>query len=239
MKQPALILFPGLGADSCLFSEQRKFFGDRLFTPDWIVPRGSEELSEYCHRFAPQLLSSSVLRDKSTVYLGGFSFGGMAALELASFINQKNPGKVKGVVLISSGRTKQIIRVSFRIQALIGAQLPQKFLEWALYQQMIHQFVKSEKLNAKHAKELSMMLKKIDIVFFKWSLRACATWNPKSNYLPPQISFPVFEIQGENDPIIPFSSESDVVTLTGAKHLIQYTHSREVNQWLEQIIQNG
>lgn len=239
MKSPTLILFPGLGADSSLFAEQKKSFGDSLFTPDWIVPKSSEGLSEYCHRFAPQLLSSTVLRDKSAFYLGGFSFGGMAALELAAFINQKNPGKVKGVVLISSGRTKQIIRVSFRIQALIGARLPQKFLEWALYQQMIHQFVKGERLNAKHANELSIMLKSIDFSFFKWSLRACATWNPKNSYLTPKFSVPVFEIQGENDPIIPFSSESDVVTLTGAKHLIQYTHSREVNQWLEQIIQNG
>lgn len=239
MKPLTLILFPGLGADSSLFSEQRKFFGDRLFTPDWIVPKSSEGLTEYGRRLASYLQSQPVLMSSNGIYLGGFSFGGMVALEIADAVNQKYPGKVKGVILISSGRTQAIIRAPFRIQAIIGSILPSGCLKWALQRQLIYKFVRSEGLNSEHAEQLAVMLRNIDFRFFKWSLRACASWSPKDQYLPPQVSFPVFEIQGENDPIIPFSNESDVVTLTGAKHLIQYTHSREVNQWLEQIIQNG
>ncbi len=234
-----IILFPGLGADSGLFFEQKKHFGERLFTPDWIAPMSQEGLSNYCTRLADHLLSDPVVRDSNGVYLGGFSFGGMAALEIGSAVHQKHPGKVKGILLISSGRTKQILQTLFRIQALIGARLPDSFLKWGLNQQLNSGFLERESLSAEQAEQLSAMLKKIDFSFFKWSLGACATWNPEARYHSPQTPFPIFEIQGEKDHIIPFSKESDVVTLAGAKHLIQYTHSREVNQWLEQNTQNG
>ncbi|NDC25771.1 MAG: alpha/beta hydrolase, partial [Proteobacteria bacterium] len=234
-----IILFPGLGADSDLFFEQKKYFGDRLFTLDWIAPISQECLADYCHRYADQFLGSSTFKESNGVYLGGFSFGGMAALEIGSAVHQKYPGKVKGVLLISSGRTQQIIRPLFQIQALIGARLPNGILKWVLNQQLVHGFLERESLSAEQAAQLATMLKKIDFSFFKWSLIACATWNPGVRYQSAQAPFPIFEIQGEKDPIIPFSNESEVVTLSGAKHLIQYSHSREVNQWLEQITHNG
>ncbi|NBX76891.1 MAG: hypothetical protein EBQ92_10090 [Proteobacteria bacterium] len=234
-----IILFPGLGADSGLFFEQKKHFGERLFTPDWIAPKSGEGLSQYCHRFAEQLLGTPVFRDSNGVYLGGLSFGGMAALEISSVVQQKHPGKVKGVLLISSGRTKQIIQPLFRIQAMIGARLPNIFLKWGLNRELAHGFLEAESLNSEQAEQLSAMLDKLDFNFFKWSLGACATWNPGDRYQSLQTPFPIFEIQGEKDTIIPFSKEASVVTLSGAKHLIQYTHSREINQWLEQNTHGG
>lgn len=234
-----LILLPGLGADSSLFSEQKKVLGSQLITPAWISPKENESLSEYCRRFSAEIilsLSQSGLRE---FFLGGFSFGGMAALELASAISQSHPGKVKGVLLISSGRTNKIIRRSFKLQSLIARNVPNSLLKMILEQQMLWQFVQMEQLNAEQTAQLKTMLNRLDIPFFKWSLGACAGWNPGEQTFFPKLKVPVFEIQGEKDPIIPFSSETGVVTLRGAKHLIQYTHAQEVNQWLNSIIQNG
>jgi len=233
------ILLPGLGADSGLFSEQKKFFGEQLLTLHWIAPEKNETLSEYCLRFSTVLMQNISQLGVKEFFLGGFSFGGMAALELASTLSLSHPGKVKGVLLISSGRTSKIIRRSFKFQASVGRKVPNTLLKMILEQQMLQQFVHTENLNAELTDRLKTMLNTLDIQFFKWSLGACAAWNPQERYLSPQLEFPIFEIQGENDPIIPFSTETGVITLRGAKHLIQYTHAQEVNQWLSSITQNG
>lgn len=234
-----LILLPGLGADSGLFFEQEKVLGRKLITSAWIPPHPDESLSVYCQRFAEELVKQLTQAQVSEFFLGGFSFGGMAALETASALSLIHPGKVKGVVLISSGRTKKILRKSFKIQAWLGKRLPNSLLQMILEKQMLQQFVQMESLNPEQTAQLKTMLSRLDIHFFKWSLGACAGWNPGEQYLVPELKFPVFEIQGEKDPIIPSSSETGVVTLRGAKHLIQYTHAQEVNQWLNSITQNG
>lgn len=231
----ALVLFPGLGADEKLFFEQKRHFKEIVITPSWIAPKEGETLSPYCERYAEDLMKGP-LAGISEVFLGGFSFGGMVALELASILSRKKNVKVRGVLLISSGRTNQIIRTAFKMQAAFGSMFPNKLIQLILRKLMLRNFVNSESLNGDQVQCLKQMAHSIDIRFFKWSLKACAQWSPGVRFIAQDLKFPIFEIQGETDSIIPRSLEPGVVTLKGANHLIQYTHAKEVNQWIEDVI---
>ena len=49
--RPKLYLLPGLGGDSRLFVEQKRYFGDQLLCPDFIPPASHQEsLRDYARR---------------------------------------------------------------------------------------------------------------------------------------------------------------------------------------------
>ena len=71
-----LILLSGMGADGRLFREQRGCFPN-LITPDWIPHRRGDTLASYAERMARHIDPGC------PCYVGGASFGGMVALEIA------------------------------------------------------------------------------------------------------------------------------------------------------------
>jgi len=234
MKTP-IILFPGLGADHNLFLEQKKAFGTQIITPSWIPAQKNESLSQFSKRYSEHLLKNE-LSQFSGGFLGGFSFGGMVALELSNLFSQSGTFKVKGVLLISSGRTNSIIENSFKWKAKIAAKFPKSLLKWILKKQMLSQFIRTENLTPEQADCLKRMTAHLDMNFFQWSLLACSKWNPGRRFSSSSVGFPILEIQGEQDQIIPFSKEPGVTTLSNAKHLIQYTHPQETNQWIRKAV---
>ena len=74
-----VIFLPGLGADGRLFASQREVFPD-LITPPWLPPAPHEDLAQYAVRLAGTL---PLIRP---LFLGGCSFGGMAAYEMARIL---------------------------------------------------------------------------------------------------------------------------------------------------------
>ena len=94
-----LILLPGLGADHRLLEPQRKEF-PQLVVPAWIPPQKNESLPHYA---APNGADRCAAQDRPLV-LGGVSFGGMLAYEMARHL------KPHAVVLIASCRTRQGLR---------------------------------------------------------------------------------------------------------------------------------
>src|SRR5213076_2537842 len=81
---PRLVLFPGLGADGRLFEPQREAF-PHLKVPQWLEPRLRESLSEYGRRMAEGVVEEPGV----PVYLGGASFGGAVALEVARHVRPR------------------------------------------------------------------------------------------------------------------------------------------------------
>src|SRR3972149_5947698 len=80
--KPTIVLLPGLGADQRRFQLQPAATPD-LLIPSWPVPRPQDSLPAYAARLADAIPSSDCL------YLGGSSFGGMVALELAALLRPK------------------------------------------------------------------------------------------------------------------------------------------------------
>ncbi|MHC4177317.1 MAG: alpha/beta fold hydrolase, partial [Planctomycetota bacterium] len=91
-----LILLPGLGADQRQFEPQRSAFSDVL-VPPWIVPKREEKLPDYAAR-----LSETIVPTRPMV-LGGSSFGGMVAWEMARYLEPD------AVVLIGSCRSPKAL----------------------------------------------------------------------------------------------------------------------------------
>src|SRR4051812_19762115 len=91
MSEARLILLPGLGADERMFAPQRATF-PRLEVPRWLTPQPRESLPDYARRMAAGIDPSEPL------FLGGSSFGGMVALEMARHV------RPRAVFLIGSCR---------------------------------------------------------------------------------------------------------------------------------------
>lgn len=99
---PPLFVLPGIGADGRLFAGQRSVRDIRVI--DWIAPAHQREtLEDYARRLAGTLTINEPFD------LGGASFGGMVALELARHLAPER------VFLFGSCRTPSSIALSLRM----------------------------------------------------------------------------------------------------------------------------
>lgn len=111
------VLLPGLGADAELFFPQRTHFGDRLtVVDDSDLP--AETLEQTATTIAERL--DAQFAHGKTWVLGGMSFGGSLALEVA----QRMKYRPIRIALIASNQTAASISTGFRVQRHIGSRLP-------------------------------------------------------------------------------------------------------------------
>jgi thioesterase domain-containing protein len=75
-----MVLFPGLAADAAVFASQKRAF-PQLQVPAWPAPMVSETLTAYCERLA------GIIQPQPKSIIGGASFGGIVALEIARFLD--------------------------------------------------------------------------------------------------------------------------------------------------------
>lgn len=100
-----ILLLPGLGADTRMFDPLRAE-GLRIQSPPWIDPLPREPLAEYAERFAAAMPEAAPV-------IGGASFGGMLALEMAQRLRPRT------VILLGSCASPDRLR---RGERLIGAR---------------------------------------------------------------------------------------------------------------------
>ncbi|HMP18392.1 MAG TPA: alpha/beta hydrolase, partial [Gemmatales bacterium] len=191
-----------------------------LITPEWIAPYKRESLPAYAERFVKSL----GLQDP--YYLGGASFGGIMAQEMA---------KVQpplGLFLISSTRSpaamtawlQKVSSVAHITQILpwqsasllaeVGLNLPERWLPY----------------------RLKMVLKPLhhdETDFMRWGLRAVLRWRPT----PGTANYPVHQIHGELDPFLPARQSQADIIVPGAGHLLTKSHAEVVNQFLLERLQ--
>ncbi len=211
-----LILLPGLGADDRLLEPQRAAF-PQLIVPPWIPPQKNESLPQYATRMAETVTPS---RDAPLV-LGGVSFGGMLAYEMARYL------KPDAVVLIASCRSRE--RVFVRSIAPGRWLLPFVPVQaWS-----VAKFLSGPVLRLKHRRSVTKrelliaMFRESDSRFMHWILQAILRWDST-----PLEGIPVFQIHGRRDPVIPASRvEADAIIPNGG-HLINVTHADEVNAFV-------
>src|SRR5687767_7745630 len=80
MQPPPLILLSGMGADERVFAPQLQAF-PQLVVPKWIEPKADESLASYAARFA------AGVDPKQPCFIGGASFGGFVAMEMARHLD--------------------------------------------------------------------------------------------------------------------------------------------------------
>ena len=87
-----IVLLSGMAADECLFARQVAALPDLRVQP-WIPPRAGESVRSYAARLAP------LANPGRPCIVGGASFGGVVALEMARYL------PARAVVLIGSVRS--------------------------------------------------------------------------------------------------------------------------------------
>lgn len=215
-----LILLPGLGTDHRLLEPQRREF-PQLAVPAWIPPQGNESLPDYAGRMAANVRPA----DDAPLILGGVSFGGMLAYEMARHL------KPHAVVLIASCRTRRGLRPVYRAGRRLLPLIPVR--AWDVAKLLAGPFVRLQAgVPAGRRKLAVAMFRESDSRFMHWVLRAILHWHPH-----PLEGTPVCQIHGGRDLLIPARRvEADQVIPDGG-HLINVTHAGHVNAFLRRAMQ--
>jgi pimeloyl-ACP methyl ester carboxylesterase len=209
-----LILLPGLGADSRLFEPQRKAFPE-LVVPPWIPPRKHETLPDYAVRMA----ESIVPLPNVPLILGGVSFGGMMAYEMARHL------RPDAVVQIASCRTRRALGNLGRTGRWLLPMLPVQ--TWNLAKWMSPAVRFYSRLQPVDREMLVTMFKEMDSGFMHWVLEAILNWDPR-----PLEGVRVFQIHGGRDPLISVRHvQADQIIPQGG-HMINFSHAEEVNSFI-------
>ena len=211
-----LILFSGLGADASIFAPQKARF-PQLIVPPWTTPRPGDSLSDYCERMA------STLSVTGPCVIGGASFGGIIALEMARFVNPR------AVLLIGSVREPAALPRHVRaLRPLRGLTdwLPLAMFQWSA----APLGTGSGRRLAPHLGGLAGQFGQADRAVLRWSMRQMLTWSE-----PPVVTCPVFRIHGDCDRVLPLRGQPDSV-VAGGGHVISLTHAEQVNAFVNECL---
>ena len=213
-----IVLLPGLGADARLFDAQRRAFPG-LEVPAWLEPAARETLPAYARRMA-----ASLSRAEEGLVLGGVSFGGMVACEMARHV------PAQAVVLISSGRGRAALTRTARVLARAAPRLPTSALVaarplWPLAAWALGASTREARALVRE------FVRRADLPFIQWGLGAIAGWTP-----PPALPGRIRAIHGRADRLIRARRVEAERLVPGAGHLLNVTHPDEVNAFLSAVV---
>lgn len=214
-----LVLLPGLGADARLFEPQSRVFPE-LEVPPWIPPLPSESLASYARRLAETLPEGEFL-------LGGVSFGGMIALEMARV---RPP---RAVVLIGSARSGRALAPWLHGLAPVARALPAAGFS-AVQRLAPGPTAWIEGLDRVAASLFRTMLRDMPVSFFAWGCRAILAWGG-----PGEIEAPVLQIHGRRDHLLPLRLAKPDRVIEDGRHLISLTHPVDVNAFLAEALRTA
>jgi pimeloyl-ACP methyl ester carboxylesterase len=215
-----LILLPGLGADARMYGPQRAAF-PRLDVLRWVEPRRRETLADYSARLADGVGASEPF------VLGGSSFGGPVALEMAKRL------KPEAVLLIGSFRSARSIPLAFRCAARLAGYAPGPLLRAIRGVNCRSTYMFGDLDAAQHVMMVSMM-RDADPRFIQWGGAALTRWAGAG-----ELPIPVHHIHGGDDRIIPCHRVRPDVIVPGAGHLLNVTHADVVNRFIAERVEPG
>ena len=218
-RPPRLVLFPGLAADGRAFGPQRDAF-PWLEVPPWLMPLGGDErLEHYSQRMARQIVP-----DDRPLYLGGFSFGAIVALEAARHL------PTAGVFLIGGGLSYRMITWPFRWMCHVAPFVPLMLVPLVLEFFPLGLDV-IEDLNDEQKALYVRMSKDTPPAMIRWGAGAMMRWN----FTGP-LPAPIHAIHGHDDRIVRPEPSLRPRLVRGGRHLISMSHPQVVNGWMADIM---
>ena len=226
MPPATLVLIPGLGADAAVFAPQQRFFGERLVVVPWVEPLGRDEtLESYAKRLGG--LIRGLPNVTRPYHVGGVSFGGMLAGEIAEAF----PEDVQSVFLLAACTDHRQIAWPFRNFEFAARLAPAGLSKALLNRVGAAIFSKWQGLGPADTKLIEGIATRTFVDIALWGARAFRLWRTSAF-----TSRPVFHAHGRRDMVIPISrlplrAGVDLVVPDG-RHLMHLTHADAVNRWL-------
>jgi pimeloyl-ACP methyl ester carboxylesterase len=209
-----LVLIPGLGADAQLFTAVRHL---SPVIPPWL-PIDGGDLADYARRY----VDAGWVKPGDA--LGGSSFGGMLAQEIACLI------PLRCLLLITTCRSRAGVSPGLRFLSPLSRVVP-----------VVHEpaTIIARVLDLKlgggtHASRrvIESWVRNADPRYMRWAARTAGAWRGVT--LPPAL--PVFQIHGGHDRLMPASRSGADTIIPGARHLLPITHQAIFRTWLERSL---
>ena len=212
-----LVLLPGLGADHRQWGPQEVAFSG-LMVPPWIPQLRGDTLPTYAAR-----LAETVPREKPLI-LGGSSFGGMLACEMARHLQPR------AVILVGSCRSPKSLNRGVLALRPILCRIPR----WGIrISKPLAPFAVQTFRNLKRESRrlCATMFQEADPGLVKWAIGAILRWQPT-----PLGDMPVFQIHGQRDRMIRASTVASDLLVPDGGHLINLSHAEQVNDFIRKVL---
>lgn len=209
-----IIFLAGMASDARFFEPQLNAFPNLRVQP-WIAPFGNESVQAYAARLAP------FADPGRPCLIGGASFGGIVALELASHLD------ARACILISSIRSPAGLPWRWRLQQPLALLGPEVLRRAAMASAWI-----ARRLNATKTARYLNRLASPAAAFERWALCATVCWSPN----PESRKVRVFHIHGSADPIFPLKLAQPDVVVPGGAHALTLTSPAAVNEFISDIL---
>lgn len=220
-----VVLLPGVGADERLFAPQLSASSSAsssfsVSVPPWAPPSPSDTLSSYAATMAAAVAARGLPRP---FVLGGASFGGMVALEMARVLQPD------ALVLLGSASSTAALRGILRPFLPLAALVrPWSARLLAVGAPLIAPIF-GARTPAERA-DFCAQAASTSPAFFAFALRAIAGWRPA-----PLVGVRVLRIHGGRDRILAPDVDGDCEIVDGAGHLLTATHGDAVNAFLDKL----
>lgn len=208
-----LFVVSGIGGDERLFDGLRAV---REVRPIQRIPPtdSAETLPQYAARLARELHVSEPFD------LGGSSFGGMIALELARHLSPQH------VFLFGSCRSSLGIAPALRALHYLAPVLPDRLLHPPrLLLPLISRWFGVR--SPAHVLLFGDMLAATPTSFIRWASDAACLWKGVAD-----LAMPIYHIHGDRDRLIPVRRVNPDRVIRGAGHLLNLTHADAVNDFV-------
>ena len=202
-----------MGGDARMFQPQLAALPGAT-VPAWIATEPDESLPSFAARMA------RVVDPGGPCFVGGASFGGMVAVEMARHL------EARACFLIGSVRTPAELPPRTRAFRWFARRTGAHGLEMvpgvaaaldALVSRWLSPAVGS----------MVRQLADTDRRFFRWAALAVLQWKPSA-----ESPVPVLQIHGNRDRMLPHRFTQPDVLVRGAGHLLSMSHGDEVTQFL-------
>jgi pimeloyl-ACP methyl ester carboxylesterase len=203
-----------MGADARMFQPQLAAIPSAS-VPAWIAPGPQETLPSFAARMA------RAVDPGGPCFVGGASFGGMVAMEMARHL------EARACFLIGSVRSPAELPPRTHLYRWLGHWTGGHGLEFVPRVASALDALAGRWLSPAVG-SLVLQLADTDRRFFRWAALAVLRWQPSTEPL----SVPVLQIHGGQDRMLPHQFTRPDVLVPGAGHLVSMSHSEEVNQFL-------
>jgi hypothetical protein len=227
MKNPKLILLPGLAADFRIFKHQLTTFSESIVV-DWIDPKLHETLEEYAFR-----LTRSMAQVHGQV-ICGISFGGILAPYVAKHLHSSS------CILFSTIRSPKEFPKWFFPIWILDKKLP--FLLWIaiLFAKVMAKFLLCFSFFWKRIVDPDLIRQIADSHTINTTrfFRMLLVWAyaSKDKNTQEEFPFPIVHVHGSHDFVLPyFLTKPDVLIRYGG-HVLVMSHPLQSNEIIKKML---